>query len=78
MNVRKLNYIDKDKLKPCPFCGEKPTQTTGQQHHFIGGWVNDVKLFCCIEMSESFGSLKHDKTKEEAKKMLMERWNTRV
>ena len=65
-------------LLNCPFCGEIPKLETGYRHTKQDGWVNEIKLSCCIEMNGSnkdSNNFSLDIT--ESKLNLYKRWNKR-
>ena len=71
-------------LKSCPFCGQKPDYNAEEPYTFtyICGWVSETSLSCCITMKEPYGENRNNDglcaTEEEAKAILMDRWNKRI
>jgi len=76
----KAHPVDTLVMLACPFCGDSPScRVAGDSHNWIGGWIQDIKIECCIEMTESFGSFQGKRVSEnEAKYTLITRWNTRA
>jgi len=72
----------------CPFCGHEPSYRIGEPRFFktenhpdTTVWINDAFLECCIRMTTGFGKFgTSDKEikEEEGKRILYEKWNTRV
>lgn len=67
-------------LKPCPFCDNTPSFTSVEimdERRYV-----EMKLICCIEMSETLGFSKYKDMLEPdiadyLKLQLIDRWNIR-
>jgi hypothetical protein len=68
-------------IDKCPFCGNEPRLTAGNEHHYIGGYEIGLTLecsSCSAKMSTCYGEYGATEiTRSEAESYLIEKWNNR-
>ena len=70
--------INKEKLKPCPFCGGEAEIKRSRGNEYVG-YAETVSVSCCVYMccADKMGSSGYP-IENDAYNRVIERWNKRA